>query len=137
MDSEHDANEAAVPVRQRRSLLAIATALIAVPVLLFSLYAGLATHIAYSSGERAGILQKLSRKGWVCKTWEGELAMTTVPGVAPVMWDFTIRDDAVARQVGAAMGKRVVLRYREHRGVPTTCFGETGYYVDSVAIAAP
>jgi hypothetical protein len=125
-----------VPRRPRRFML-IGLAVLLVPLLLFSLYAGLTLKWAYSTGVRAGILQKFSDKGWVCKTWEGELAMTTVPGVAPVLWSFTVRDESVAKQVGAALGKRVVLHYREHRGVPTQCFGDTPYFVDSIAVSAP
>jgi hypothetical protein len=113
----------------------IAAAVVVVPVLLFSIYAGAALNWAYSEGERAGVLQKFSHKGWVCKTWEGEIAMTTVPGVAPVMWNFTVRDDRVAAKMSSAVGQRVVLHYKEHRGVPTQCFGETPYFVDSVTIA--
>lgn len=112
----------------------IALGVVVIPVLLFSIYAGMALNWAYSEGERAGVLQKFSHKGWVCKTWEGEIAMTTVPGVAPVMWSFTVRDDQVAKQISSAVGRRVVLHYQEHRGVPTTCFGETAYFVDSVTI---
>jgi hypothetical protein len=89
---------------------------------------------SYSDGDRAGYLQKFSRKGWVCKTHEGELAMTTVPGVAPVLWNFTVRDDEVAKQLDGQMGKRVALHYREVRYLPTTCFGETSYFVDRVQI---
>ena len=89
---------------------------------------------SYSEGERSGVLQKLSRKGWVVKTWEGELAMTTVPGVAPVLWNFTVRDEATAARLSPALGRRVVLHYTEHRGVPTTLFGETPYFVDAVRI---
>ena len=89
---------------------------------------------SYSEGERSGVLQKLSRKGWVVKTWEGELAMTTVPGVAPVLWNFTVRDKATAELVSAGLGKAVVVHYTEHRGVPTTLFGETPYFVDAVRI---
>lgn len=113
----------------------ILVGLVVVPCLLFTLYAGLTLKVAYSSGQRAGILQKFSHKGWVCKSWEGELAMTTVPGVAPTLWLFTVRDAAVARTMEAALGKHVVLHYTEHRGVPTSCFGDTRYYVDSVAIS--
>ena len=89
---------------------------------------------SYSEGERAGVLQKFSKKGWVCKTWEGELALTTVPGVAPTMWAFTVRKEATARQLNVALGRRVLLFYREHKGVPSRCFGETSYFVDSVKI---
>ena len=119
--------------RSRRRLLLIAVAVVVVPVLLFSVYAGAALNWSYSDGTRAGIVQKLSNKGWLCKTWEGELAMSTVPGVAPTLWHFTIRDDRVAEQVTAMLGRTVVLHYKEHRGVPTSCFGETTYFVDSVS----
>lgn len=92
---------------------------------------------SYSDGDRAGYLQKLSRKGWICKTYEGELAMTTVPGVAPVIWTFSVRmwDDTLARQINGLLGKKVVVHYRELRYLPSTCFGETSYFVDSVKAA--
>ncbi|MCC8986039.1 MAG: hypothetical protein LM513_05540 [Nitrospira sp.] len=89
---------------------------------------------SYSDGDRAGYLQKLSRKGWFCKTQEGELAMTTVPGVAPVLWSFTVWDENVAKKLDGQMGKRVVLHYKEFRYIPTTCFGETPYFVDRVEV---
>jgi hypothetical protein len=108
--------------------------LIVVPLLVITLYLSVVLHLAYSKGERAGILQKFSEKGWVCKTWEGELAMTTVPGVAPTLWTFSVRDAHAAEQVGTMVGRHVLLHYTEHRGVPTSCFGETQYYVDSVAV---
>jgi hypothetical protein len=89
---------------------------------------------AYSDGNRAGYIQKFSTKGWLCKTHEGELAMTTVPGTAPVVWPFTISSDTVASQLTEAMGKRVILHYKEYRHIPTACFGETTYFVDKVEI---
>ncbi len=107
---------------------------IVVPILVFTLYAGTVLHWSYSNGFRAGVLQKFSEKGWICKTWEGELAMTTVPGVAPTLWTFSVRDAAVAGRINAMVGGRVKLHYTEHRGVPTSCFGDTQYYVDSVAV---
>ena len=110
-------------------------ALLIVPALLFTLYIGGVFAFSYSEGERAGILQKFSRKGWLCKTYEGELAMSIVPGVTPTIWEFSVRDDEVVPRLSAAIGKRVVLHYDEHRGIPTTCFGHTAYFVDSVAVA--
>lgn len=121
------------PNSKRRWIL-IALAVVVVPILFFSIYAGAALNWAYSEGERAGVLQKFSHKGWVCKTWEGEIAMTTVPGVAPVIWTFTVREDSVAAAMSKAVGQRVVLHYAEHRGVPTKCFGETPYFVDQVTV---
>lgn len=103
-------------------------------VMLAVAYLLIVLHWTYSAGERAGVLQKLSRKGWVCKTWEGELAMTTVPGVAPVLWSFSVRDEAVAQKLSAAVGRRVVLHYSEHRGIPTDCFGETSTFIESFRI---
>jgi hypothetical protein len=123
----------ATPLRRRRLWLV----LLAVPFLVllgFTLYLALVLGWSYSDGERAGILQKFSRKGWVCKTYEGELAMSVVPGVAPTIWEFSVRDERVVPRLSAAIGRRVVLHYAEHRGVPTNCFGYTDYFVDSVAI---
>ena len=105
-----------------------------IPGLLLSTYLSFVLHWSYSDGERAGYLQKFSRKGWLCKTYEGEMAMTTVPGVAPVLWAFTVRDEALATRLSAMMGQRVSLTYDEHRGIPTTCFGDTSYFVNKVQV---
>jgi len=119
---------------QRRRLSLVLIMLLVIPLLLFTLYVGLAFRWSYSDGERAGILQKFSRKGWVCKTHEGELAMSIVPGVTPTIWEFSVRNESVVPRLSAALGKRVVLHYTEHPGIPTSCFGHTRYYVDSVAV---
>ena len=86
----------------------------------------------FSEGERVGYLQKFSRRGWICKTWEGEMAMVTMPGAIPEKFYFSTRSDAVAAQLNGALGKRVGLVYEQHVGVPTTCFGETEYFVTAV-----
>jgi hypothetical protein len=86
----------------------------------------------YADGERAGYVQKLSRKGWLCKTWEGEIAMVTMPGAIPEKFEFTVRDDAMAEKINQFAGKRVVLNYRQHKLIPSSCFGETEYFVDGV-----
>ena len=103
-------------------------------LLLIALYTMFMLWWSYSEGERAGVLQKFSKRGWVCKTWEGELAMYVVGGVAPQIWNFSVRDDAVAEQLHAAVGQQVRLHYSEHPGLPTNCFGETDYFVQSVEI---
>jgi hypothetical protein len=87
---------------------------------------------SYSSGERAGWVQKFSRKGWICKTWEGELALVTMPGTAQEKFLFTVWDESVAQQINAAMGKRVSLHYDEKVGLPGSCFGETRHWVNGV-----
>src|SRR6516164_6650703 len=84
---------------------------------------------SYSTGERAGWVQKFSRKGWVCKTWEGELALVSLPGSAVEKFSFTVRDEAVAEKINKVVGRRVSLHYEEKVGLPTTCFGETRHWV--------
>jgi hypothetical protein len=109
--------------------------LIILPILILVLgtaYTWVVLNWSYSDGERAGYVQKFSRKGWVCKTWEGELAMVSLPGTLPEIFRFTVRDDAVAAQINALMGRRVSLSYDQHVGIPSDCFGETGYFVVKV-----
>jgi hypothetical protein len=84
---------------------------------------------SYSSGERAGWVQKFSNKGWICKTWEGELALVSLPGSSVEKFNFTVRDDAVAAKINRVIGRRVSLHYEEKVGLPTSCFGETRYFV--------
>ena len=102
---------------------------IVVSGLLFAAYIWVALNWSYSVGNRAGFMQKFSEKGWLCKTWEGELSLIAIPGAAPEKFYFSVRDPAVAKQVEAAMGKRISLEYQQHIGLPTSCFGETQYYV--------
>jgi hypothetical protein len=87
---------------------------------------------SYSKGERAGYVQKLSEKGWICKTWEGEIAMVTMPGAIPEKFEFTVRGDDVAQKINILAGKRVVLHYRQYKYIPSSCFGDTEYFVDDV-----
>ena len=101
-----------------------------------ALYLLLATRWSYSAGERAGYVQKFSKKGWVCKTWEGEIAMANLPGAMPELFAFTVRDEKVAAQINASLGARVVLGYEQHLGLPS-CFGETQYWVTSVRPVQP
>ncbi len=84
--------------------------------------------------KRKLIIQKFSKKGWVCKTWEGELALVSMPGTVAEKFYFTVRDDLVAENINQSLGRRVALRYQQHKGVPTTCFGETEYYVIAVKV---
>jgi hypothetical protein len=100
----------------------------------FAGYVWLALHWSYSTGERAGYVQKFSHKGWVCKTWEGELTMMPVPGAIPEKFFFSVRDDAVARRINGAMGKKVNLFYEQHKHVPSSFFGETEYFVSDVKV---
>ncbi len=116
-------NHGAAPI-----ILIIVLALVLAPIA----WTWLTLSWSYSDGERAGVMQKFSRKGWLCKTYEGELAQYIISGVAPQIWYFTVRDEKVAGQMKALVGTKVQLHYTEHRGIPTNCFGDTGYYVDGI-----
>ena len=117
------------------TLKRILLALLLLGLLVYA-YFYMALSWSYSSGERAGWIQKLSKKGWVCKTWEGELALVSIPGSAMVeKFQFTALDDAVAAELTAVMGKRVTLHYEEKVGLPTSCFGETRHFVTKVTVA--
>ena len=108
------------------------TILLVSVIALFSLYVYITLNWSYSSGERAGFLQKVSHKGWICKTWEGELSLVAMPGAAPEKFLFTVRDEDVAQKVRDATGKRVTLNYEQHKGLPSSCFGDTEYFVVDV-----
>jgi len=95
-------------------------------------YFWLALRWSYANGERAGWVQKFSLKGWICKTWEGEMAIVSMPGSTTEKFAFTVREDAVANEINRFMGRRVRLRYEQKVGLPTSCFGETRYYVTKV-----
>jgi hypothetical protein len=109
-------------------------AVLALAVLGCAAYTWFVLTWSFSTGERAGYVQKLSRKGWLCKTWEGEMALVSMPGTVAEKFPFTVRSDAVARRINDSIGARVALTYEQHIGVPTTCFGETQYFVTAVKV---
>jgi hypothetical protein len=102
-------------------------------ILLVMGWTWLTLHWTYSEGERAGYVQKLSKKGWMCKTWEGELALVTMPGAIPEKFIFTVPDNATAGRINALAGERVVLQYEQHKFIPSSCFGDTEYFVVDVS----
>jgi len=106
--------------------------LLGLAALLCAAYIWVALSWSYATGERAGYVQKFSRKGWLCKTWEGELAMVTIPGTMPEKFLFSVRQEEVARTIERSIGKRVALEYHQHKGLPTTCFGDTEYFIVGV-----
>jgi hypothetical protein len=131
---------AAAPVRKKRSRLwlKLLGILVVLPVLLIAAWFAITLNWVYSSGDRAGYVQKFSEKGWVCKTWEGDLAMSSIPGSMPERFTFTVRDDSVAHEITRLMASRVSIHYEQHRGVPSSCFGDTEYYVTAVKpVAGP
>ena len=103
-----------------------------VVIALIGAWTALTLSWSYSAGERAGYVQKFSKKGWICKTWEGEMAMVTMPGTVAEKFYFTVRQDDVAEKINATVGRRVVLSYEEHKWIPISCFGDTGYFVTGV-----
>lgn len=126
------------PPRRRRGKTGLVLVLIPIlAILLFALYVWGTLHLNYSDGERAGYVQKFSRKGWICKTWEGELAMVNLPGTMPQIFNFSVRDPTVADRLNKSLGNRVRLHYEQHKGVPTACFGETEYFVTQVDPIGP
>jgi hypothetical protein len=117
----------------RKALIAI-LGLVVLIALIFSAYTWIALSWSYSTGERAGLMQKISRKGWLCKTWEGELLLTSMPGAIPEKFEFTVRDDELANQLVEYTGQRLVLTYAQHKGVPSSCFGDTEYFVEKISV---
>ena len=108
-----------------------------VAIVLLALYTFVMLWYSYSEGERAGVLQKFSKRGWVCKTYEGELALYVVGGVAPQIWHFSVRDENVVAELYKVVGQQVRVHYEEHRGLPTSCFGETDYFVTRFEVIEP
>jgi hypothetical protein len=127
----------AAPHRRHHRWPWVLAAVIITPIALVALWTLVALSYSYSRGDRAGYVQKFSRKGWLCKTWEGELAMVNVPGAMQERWEFSVRDDSTAHVISRSLGQRVSLQYDQHRGVPTSCFGETEYYVTGVRVLGP
>src|ERR1700694_4394604 len=126
-----------VPPRGSRLWLFLLLLVIVLPVCLFAACVWITLHFSYSTGQRAGYVQKISKKGWLCKTWEGELAMANLPGTMPQIFSFTVRNDSIAKVIEQNAGKQVSLTYDQHRGVPTSCFGETEYFVTGVHRTGP
>ncbi len=139
-DVETMEKEAKGKPKRHLGKIILASALL-VPALLLALWVAVTLNYSFSSGERVGYVQKFSKKGWLCKTWEGEMAMSTVPGSMPQIFAFSVRDDALAERLQELMRTeegRVSVTYDQHKGVPTNCFGETEYFVKDVrAVGRP
>jgi hypothetical protein len=123
---------AAPPKKKRKTALKILLVILLVPAIVIALWIWISLGYTYASGDRAGYVQKISKKGWICKTWEGELAMANLPGTMPQIFAFTVRSDSIAHILEQNAGKQVSLKYEQHRGIPTSCFGDTQYFVTAV-----
>jgi restriction endonuclease Mrr len=120
--------------REPQAMVKILVGIVVIALLGLAGFTYLTLHWAYSEGERAGYVQKLSRRGFICKTWEGEMAMVTMPGTVAEKFLFTVPSEAVAAKVNAAVGKRMALHYQQHKWVPSSCFGDTEYFVTDVRV---
>jgi hypothetical protein len=130
--------EAPAPRKKRgNKLVLLLLSLILIPAVIIALWIWVTLGYVYSTGERAGYLQKISKKGWLCKTWEGEIAMTPLPGATPQYFEFTVRNDSLAHLLETYAGKQVSLTYEQHRGIPSSCFGETQYFITKVQRISP
>src|SRR5262249_1646530 len=106
--------------------------------LVFVIWAAIALNFSYSAGTRAGFMQKISKRGWICKTWEGDLQVVAIPGAAPEVFHFTVRSDSIAAELDKLAGKQVSISYQQHTGLPGSCFGDTEYFVTGVRpVGAP
>lgn len=115
-----------------KSLLKYAIWLFIILIMLFTLYTWASLSWVYSSGERAGYVQKIALKGYACKTWEGEMVLVSMPGTQAEKFLFTVKDDTVVKKVNDSLGKRVRMIYAEHKGIPSSCFGETAYFAQDI-----
>ncbi|MGZ8983381.1 MAG: hypothetical protein ACXW11_05430 [Methylotenera sp.] len=121
-------------LNQINGLLKYALWAILIAIVLFVFYTWASLNWVYSSGERAGYVQKISLRGYVCKTWEGELILVSMPGTQAEKFFFTVQDNNVAKKVNASLGQRVKIFYEEHKGIPSSCFGETAYFVQDIQV---
>jgi hypothetical protein len=137
-DTPEPATEPVVPPpappakKKHHRVRTIILLIVLIPVVVVALWIWVALGYTYASGERAGYVQKISKKGWLCKTWEGELAMANLPGTMPQIFSFTVRNDSIANVLEQTIGKQVSVTYEQHRGLPTSCFGETEYFISRV-----
>jgi hypothetical protein len=127
----------APPKKKGHRFAVLILLLILIPAVVVALWIWVALGYTYASGQRAGYVQKISKKGWLCKTWEGELAMANLPGTMPQIFTFTVRNDSIASIIEQNIGKQVSLTYDQHKGIPTSCFGETSYFITEAHRVGP
>jgi len=123
------------PATKKKWIRRIGGTLFVLIVVLPGLYTYGTLKFVYSAGDRVGFVQKISQRGWVCKTYEGDLAMVNLPGQPASLFSFSVRDKAVVDQIEKHAGQKVSLQYEEHAGIPSSCFGDTRYFVTGVRLA--
>lgn len=105
--------------------------LIMFPAVVFGVWSAVTLGWTYSEGDRPGFVQKIATKGYVCKTWEGIL-YNDLQGFRADSFQFTVRSDSLAKVLQGLTGKRVSLHYQQHVNVPSSCFGDSEYFVSGV-----
>jgi hypothetical protein len=110
-------------------MLKVVMGILAASLVAAACFTTIALHWTGSDGQRAGYVQKPAHRGWLCKTWEGEMSMLTMPGKVGDKFRFTVGGDAVAATLNASVGQHMALHYEQHKLIPSSCFGETEYFV--------
>ena len=105
-----------------------------IPLSGYALWAVIGLNYTYSTGVRSGMVQKMTRKGWLCKTWEGTLYTEVAAGFRTDSFNFSVRNDSLAKVLQELSGKRVAVTYDQLTLVPTSCFGDTEYFVTGVRV---
>ncbi len=117
----------------RKVLLIILAVLILATAIAFLVF-----NFTYSEGSRAGVVIKFSKRGYVMKTYEGELnmgGMGNIPNTAQMnmIWNFSVKDKTVADKLMELEGRKVSLHYKEIiQNMPWQ--GDTKYFVDGVEV---
>jgi hypothetical protein len=137
IDNSEVTPQPAPPKKKHHKIALFVSLLVLIPAVVIALWIWVALGYTYAAGQRAGYVQKISKKGWLCKTWEGELAMANLPGTMPQIFTFTVRNDSIATIIEQNIGKQVSLTYEQHQGIPTTCFGETQYFITEAHRVGP
>ncbi len=92
-------------------------------------------------GVKAGTLNYVVHKGYIFKTYEGELIQTGLQSKAPNSmqsneFSFSIVDPVIAKRLELASGKEVQLHYKEYLGT-LPWRGYTKFIVDSIISIQP
>ncbi len=93
-------------------------------------------YYSFGEGNKAGLLIQFMKKGYVFKTYEGEIiqaGLKSYPSVPVATKDFTfsVADPAVADSLMGYEGKEVVLHYTEYFGA-LPWRGHSRYVVDKI-----
>lgn len=122
--------------RRKTGLKRIGTIIFLVLLLFLALFIYWHYYFTYSDGDRFGLLQKISHKGNLFKTYEGELLLSSVSGnqntpIASEKFYFSVTDAHVAQKLNDLQGHHVTVHYKQ-KNSPAFWRGDSEYIVDSV-----